>query len=272
LDDTEARSALSLSEKEIKGLEVRLRGVHREVSHWQAREASVSQLIKNADEESMLNRELYEKKFISKPRLLQLDSQKYQSMVLIEENAAELSRARQKAVEIETAISAAKERYVVAKEKLARTVVASPRAGTVNGLRFSTLGGVVAPGGVLLEIVPIGEQLVVEARLSPDDIDVVKSGLAAKVRLSAYKARSHVSLQGYVDQVSSTTFRDENSQGRSFYKLIVMIHPDQLKEIDYGPLAIGMLAEVEILIGRRSVLRYLFDPVSDSMRRAFREE
>jgi HlyD family secretion protein/epimerase transport system membrane fusion protein len=272
LDDTEAKTALKLTEQEISGLARRLTDAQREVSHWQAREFSLRRIMANADEESRLNQKLYESNFISKSRLLQIESQNAQSSVSFSENAAEFARARQKVSEVESAIAAAKERGIVARERLVRTVVLSPQEGTVNNLRVTTLGGVVAPGGYILDVVPATEQLVIEARVSPDDIDVVSPGLDARVRLTAYKSRSHISLHGVVTQVSGSTFRDDQSQGRSFFKVRVEISPDELKKIDRGVLAPGMLAQVEIVAGRRVALRYLFDPVLDSIRRAFRED
>jgi multidrug efflux pump subunit AcrA (membrane-fusion protein) len=272
LDDTEAKTALRLTEKEIAGLDRRLTDTRREVAHWQTRESWLGKLVANADEESRLNQRLFDDNFISRSRLLQAESQKAQSAVIYSENAAESARAQQKVSEIEVSIAAARERGVVAREKLTRTLILSPQAGTVNNLRVTTLGGVVAPGGLILDVVPATEQLVIEARVSPDDIDVVSPGLEARVRLTAYKARSHISLKGLVTQVSGSTFRDDQSHGQSFFRVRVEISPDELKKIARGALTPGMLAQVEIIAGRRSALRYLFDPVLDSIRRAFRED
>lgn len=105
----------------------------------------------------------------------------------------------------------------------------------------------------------------------PDDIDVVYPGLESRVKLTAYKARSHISLVGRVTVVSGTTFKDEQSQGRPYYKARIEIAADQLAKVDRGMLTPGMLAEVSIVSGKRSVLRYLLDPVIDSFGRAFKE-
>ncbi len=105
----------------------------------------------------------------------------------------------------------------------------------------------------------------------PDDIDVVQAGLPARVRLTAYKARSHISLRGKVIQVSGSTFRDESAPGLSYYRARVEIGAAELAKIDRGLLTPGMLAQVEVIAVQRSALRYLFDPIIDSMRRAFKE-
>lgn len=96
LDDTEIRAIIDIADRDLLGFRSRLADVNREIESWSARRGSLNLLAANAEEESKINQELYEKKFISRPRLLQLDSQKAQAEVTIGENAAELARARQK--------------------------------------------------------------------------------------------------------------------------------------------------------------------------------
>ncbi|WP_172601853.1 HlyD family efflux transporter periplasmic adaptor subunit [Sulfuricystis thermophila] len=271
LDDTEAKAALEIARKELAGYEARLADAHREEAQWTARDTAIQKMVDNAEEESRLNRELYEKNFISKSRLLQLENVKAQSTALLSENAAERARARQRVSEMEAAVATARDRLSVSRERLQRTKVTAPQAGVVQGLRVTTLGAVIPPGGTLLDVVPDADELLIEARIAPDDIDVVMPGQEAHVRLTAYKARSHIRLLGKVVQVSASTFKDETSQGRPYYKARIEIHPDELKKVDRGVLTPGMLAEVQIVAGKRSAIRYLFDPILDSMRRAFHE-
>ena len=137
---------------------------------------------------------------------------------------------------------------------------------------FPTMAVVLGwPGRMTDPAFGVDERLVVEARVLPDDIDVVWAGRDARVRLTAYKARSHLTLVGKVTQVSGSTFRDEGSQGRPYYKARVEIDGDELQKVERGLLIPGMLAQVEIAAGERSAMRYLFDPILDSMRRAFKE-
>lgn len=271
LDDTEIRATIDIADRDLRGFRTRIADVNQEIESWATRRKSLKQLVANADEESQINQELFDKKFISRPRLLELENKKAQVEVTVGENAAELARARQKKSEIEAAESAVRERRAVALQRLERIRVVAPQDGIVNNLKYHTLGGVIPPGGAILELVPDSEELVVEARISPDDIDVVYPGLESRVKLTAYKARSHIALHGKVVTVSGTTYRDETAQGHPYYKARIEISADELSKVDRGQLTAGMLAEVTIVSGRRSALRYLFDPILDSLRRAFRE-
>ncbi len=279
--------------KELAGLNVRLTGIRRELGSWEEKEAALVELRAHAEEESRLNERLFEKNFISRPRLLQLQSQRADSAARLSENAAEVARARQRLADTEVAIAklkndwmsslleelrraqeaaaAARERVAVARDRLARTRLLAPQDGTVNGLKYATVGGVVPPGGAVADVVPVNEALVVEARVLPDDIDVVWAGREARVRLTAYKARSHITLVGQVVQVSGSTFRDDATEGRPYYKARIEIGATELDKIERGLLIPGMLAQVEIAAGKRSAMRYLFDPILDSMSRAFKE-
>ncbi len=271
LDDSEIRAAIEIADRDLLGFRARMLDVNREIDGWTARHGALKLLATNADEESRINQELFEKNFIARPRVLQLESQRAQAQGQVSENTAELARARQKKSELEAAEAAVRERRSVTLQRLGRTHILAPQAGVVNNLKYATLGGVIAPGGVVLDLVPESEELVVEAKISPDDIDVVYPGLESRVKLTAYKARSHITLKGTVVTVSGTTSRDEASQGKPFYTVRIKIATDELNKTDRGMLTAGMLAEVSVVSGKRSALRYLLDPVFDSMHRAFKE-
>ena len=149
------------------------------------------------------------------------------------------------------AYATAAERLKVARERMARTRMDAPQDGVVNGLRFTTVGGVIPPGGVVLDITPSSDDLVVEARLSPDDIDVMHKGLPARVRLTAYKARRYFSLKGTVTQISPDTFKDDKGS-RPFYKVRIEVPETETQLLDRTKLAPGMLAQVEIVTGERT--------------------
>ncbi|MFT3847434.1 MAG: HlyD family efflux transporter periplasmic adaptor subunit [Propionivibrio sp.] len=271
LDDAEFRAAIDIADRDLVAYLARLTDIDREIEGWLSRSRTLKRIVENSEEEAEINQVLYEKKYVSRPRLLQLESQRAQAEALVGENTAELARARQKKSEIEAAASSTREKRSLAQQGLERTRLVSPQDGIVNNLRYSTVGGVLPPGGVVLDLVPDQEELVIEAKISPDDIDVVYPGLSSRVRLTAYKARSHITLRGTVASVSGTTYKDEPSHGRPYYKAWVKIGADELSKIDRGLLSPGMLAEVSIVSGRRPAYRYLIDPILDSFGRAFHE-
>jgi len=287
----EARRSTLL--KEIEGAQRRIEDAGKEQASWEEKGKHLQALSVNANEEFRINQDLYNSNFISLPRLLDLKSRMSSTSAAIAENHAEAARARQKITEGEIAIAklkgdwlnavledlrraqdahaAAQARLAVAESRIARARITTPQAGTVNGLRFMTVGGVIPSGGVVLDITPASDQLVVEAHLSPDEIDNVRVKLPARVRLSAYKARWHFALKGTVTQISSDTFKDERT-GVSFYKVRVEIPESELQGADRVALVPGMLAQVEFVAGQRSVLRYILDPVIHSFQRAFMEK
>lgn len=280
-------------QKEIGSLEMRLANLNQELRAWRDRSRSLAKLSANAEEERKQNQMLYEQNFISRTRLLALDSQSSQTLATQGETEAEVARVNQRISDTQLQISKlqndwmnavlddlrraqdawtiASEKARVARDRLERTRVRAPQDGVVKGLRTMTLGAVIQPGGVLLDVVPVTAKMEVEAKISPDDIDVVKSGSACRVRFTAYKARSHLSLHGTVKEVSAATFRDDTT-GKSYYTALIEVNQNALAPADHVALHPGMLAEVEFTGNSRSPLRYLMDPVTQSFTRAFKEE
>ncbi|MGN7611584.1 HlyD family type I secretion periplasmic adaptor subunit [Magnetococcales bacterium HHB-1] len=159
------------------------------------------------------------------------------------------------------------ERLRASRDILKRTEVRAPQAGIVVGLKANTIGGVVAPGEPLLDIVPSEAPLIIEARVNPNDIDIIKNGLKTQIRLTAFKQRNLAPLEGIVTSVSADRLVDETS-GDSYFATLVRIHhnPENLA------LYPGMQAEVIIVTGERTLLSYLFQPLSQSFNRALRED
>lgn len=169
------------------------------------------------------------------------------------------------------AVSAARlgelqERHRAALDQVARQRVVAPIDGTVLALRLFTLGGVVRPGEALLDIVPSEEGLMIETQVNLDDVDHVRLGQAAQVRLTAFNSRSSPLLEGRVVYLSADQL-DSERRDRSFYLIRVALPPQAGTEA----MQAGMRAEVFLKTAPRTALQYLLEPVTSALRRAARE-
>ena len=181
-----------------------------------------------------------------------------------ERAGAELKAVRDELAEIE-------ERLKVASDRLARTEIRAPVSGTVQNVSVNTVGAVVSPGELLMEIVPDGEQLVVNARVAPTDIDSVAPGLEAEVRFTAFAAQLTPVVLGTVGTVSSDVI--DPGQGQEPYFLArIMVSDVAVPAEMEGRLGPGMPADVVIATGERRVASYLTAPLVEAVRRAWREE
>ncbi len=173
--------------------------------------------------------------------------------------------------DVSVRISDLEHRMRAAEDVLQRTEITAPLAGIVVNLQHHTLGGVIAPGEPILDIVPRDEELVVEARVDPRDIDVVHAGLSAQVRLTSYSMRSTPPLDGVVSTVSADQLIDDKT-GAAFFSALIEISPDSLAANRGIRLYPGMPAETMILTERRTAIDYFLEPLMRSFNRAFRED
>ena len=182
-----------------------------------------------------------------------------------------VERASSEMKDNRTQINELQERLKVAEDVLARTEVRSPVTGTVQNVRVHTTGGVIAPGSLLMEVVPDNEELVINARVSPIDIDNVRPGLSAEVRFVAFNSRYVPLLFGTVETVSRDVIVNDSQQNPYFLARINVDEntiPDNIKD----RLAAGMPADVIIETGGRTVAEYLIGPLENAIRKSFREE
>lgn len=157
------------------------------------------------------------------------------------------------------------------KARFARVEIHAPVAGWVHNLVTHTVGGVIAPGATIAEIVPAGNELVIEAKLSPNDIDQVREGQKASVRLTSFNQRTTPSIDGTVQQVSADLMRDD-VRTPPYYLARISLPESSLRRLGGKALIPGMPADVMIETDRRSVMTYLTKPLGDQIARAFREE
>jgi HlyD family secretion protein/epimerase transport system membrane fusion protein len=271
----------------------RIEQLREEILGLQAQIAADSRQIVLIDEEIRGVEELYRKGLERKSRLLALQRARADidgdraerrariararqaigetELQIIAQDTAQLEAVNEEASWIQTELAEVEQRLAASRDVLERTLISAPVDGTVVALRFRTPGGVVRPGEPVLEIVPEHEELLIDARLSPMDIDVVRAGLPARVVLPAFQQRHLPQIQGRVREVSADAIADPQT-GERFFQVRVQIDRTQLAAL--GPeleLTPGMPAEVYIGTGERTALDYLLSPLYDSLRRAWRE-
>lgn len=268
------------SKEEIKGLEAVIKGLDRQLALIQ-------------DELDGL-RKLESKGLVRQQRVLELERGAASLSGERSANQANIARAMQRISQLEVQRIAAKnefestqakevlstnsqlaeieEKLTAARDVLARTKVTAPTGGLIAGLTVKSPGAVVRPGEIILYVVPNDVPMIIDARLSPNDIDVVHPGLMADVQITPYTIRYARRVQGKVTKVSADTLVDEATR-MHYFSVSIAISPEELKKIgSQVELSPGMPAEVFIDTGHRTMLAYLFEPITRSMDHAFRDE
>lgn len=155
-------------------------------------------------------------------------------------------------------------------ERVSRTVIRAPMDGVVNQLNYRTTGGYVKPGDVVLELVPTGEDLVIAAEIDPKDISNIRPDDAVRIRLSAYDSAKYGTVDGRVLRISPDALTREN--GSTYYQVDVTLEGTITladgSAVVYKP---GMTATVDVLSGKRTVLEYIWQPVSKVQELALRD-
>jgi HlyD family type I secretion membrane fusion protein len=264
--------------EEILGLEQQIRAAERQLTLIGEELASAMKLL--------------ERGLIDRPRVLQLQREQAKLEGEIGEHRAEVASARQGIEESNlrlTELRAAATTEVVAelrevkarayelsqqlaaaRDVLTRTEIRSPIDGTVVGLKVHTIGGVIAEGEPLLDIVPSDDELVVRASIDPLDVDQVEPGLPATVRLSALNRRTETVIEGELTTVSADRLTDP-ATGYAYYLARIELRRDS-PELDSVTLQPGMSADVLIRTGARTPWDYLIAPIARNLNRSLREK
>ena len=184
---------------------------------------------------------------------------------------AELDRASEYSKTLQD-LATLRQNLRIAQDQLSRTVVTSPMRGIVNNMGITTIGGVVRPGEEMFQIIPLGDELFIEARVKPEDIANIVPGQDATIKLSAYDYTIYGSLDATVTVISADTFPDERRADLPpHYKVTLRVDLSHLTErqrqIELRP---GMMASVELHTGAKTVLQYLTKPLYRGQE-AFRE-
>ena len=165
-------------------------------------------------------------------------------------------------------LSTLRQQQKTAQDQLTRTSLVAPMRGVVNKLSITTMGGVVRPGEEIMQIIPLGDELFIEARVKPSDIAQVRKDQEATIKLTAYDYTIYGTLKGKVDFISADTFKDPNARaadGDPHYKVTVRVDlsklTDRQRTLEIRP---GMQADVQLQTGGKTVLTYLTKPLYKS--------
>lgn len=276
-----------------KVLRQRIEQTREQIKGFEAQVASATKQLEYIAEEVVGKKHLKEKGLLPKPELLRLQRAEAEIAGKRGEYAAAIARAQQQISESElqlltldaertdqiathydqvrNELASVEEKLVASKDVLNRTVITAPVSGAVVNLRFKTLSGVVQGGEPILDIVPSEDVLLIDARISPVDIDIVKAGLPAEVRLTAFSGRSAPRVEGIVRTVSADRLVDEHSR-QPYYLARIEIDRESVKQVPQRiKLIAGMPADVLIVTGERTLAQYMFEQITDALWRSFRE-
>lgn len=243
-------------------------------------------------DELKANRELLEKNYVQRTRVLTLDRAVADYEARIGEHKAELAKARQRGSELELRIASLansytqtatdslresnthllelEERIKPLRDAAARQMIIAPQAGEVVDLKVTTIGATIGPREPLMDIVPTDSRLVVEGRIRPEDINYVHVGNKVDISLTAYKQRTTPQIEGRVTYVSADRLFDRPTN-TAYYEFQADVSEESLARVGNLKLQAGMPAELFVNTGARTVLDYLMEPLTAYLRRALRE-
>jgi HlyD family secretion protein len=271
----------------------RIAQTEREIAGLRAKEASIVKRIAIVKDEVGVVREMVGKGLERRPRLLALEREQADIDGRHGEAVAQIARAQQAIGETQAEIlkissdlqtevaqtlretqaqiAQVQERMQAAQDVLARTEVRTTEAGVVTDLKVHTTGGVIAAGQPLLDIVPKADLLIVRAQIKPDDIDLVRTGLPASVRLLPFKQRRVPPVDGTISYVSADRLVDKRTE-QSFFSAKIKLDEAMMGSLDGVEVLPGMPVEVLVKTGRTTAAQYALAPLLDSFNRAFREK
>ena len=235
--------------------------------------AALSRSQRLAQDELEMTEPLVEKGIVSQVEALRLrrEINDLQAQVQERRNAFR-ARAGEELAAKEAELAALGELDEARADQVRRAVVRAPMRGTIKNVRINTVGGVIQPGRDIMEIVPLEDRLLVEARIRPSDVAFLRPGLPATVKITAYDYSVYGGLEGELEYISADTIVEERGDGEAFYRVRVRTAQSHLQG-KHGPLPIiaGMTATVEVLTGHKTVLEYILKPFIKTRDSALRE-
>jgi HlyD family secretion protein len=277
---------------QIDLLQSRVSQLGEEITGLDAQVASKTRQLELITGELSGVQELYDKRLVPLTRLTSLqresariEGERGQLMSAIAETKSKIGEAQLQIVRLDQDFrtevvkelgetqgkeSELVERSVAARDLLDRIEIRSPASGVIHQLSAHTIGGVIRAGDAIMEVVPDTDDLQIEARMQPGDIDQVRTGQTAFIRFSAFNQRVTPQLTGVVSYVSADTSRDQQTNA-SYFTVRVMLPEDERRRLAGLQLVSGMPAEVFMQTGSRTMMSYLLKPVTDQFQRAFVE-
>ncbi len=285
-----ARTAQARSELSV--LEAQYEQRRRETEELESRKALAEENLRISREQRNIARPLMERKIYSRVDFLGLEK----AVVALEGELASLESLIPKAqaatreaeeriysrqAEMEATINAEiskrrteltslKETLAAGGDKVTRTELRAPVRGTVNQIYITTVGGVIKPGEPIMEIVPLDDSLLVEARIRPADVAFLHPGQEAMVKVTAYDFSIYGGLEAHLEQISPDTI--EGKEGEFFYLAKLRTQKNAIEHNnEFLPIIPGMIVSVDILTGRKTILSYLLKPILKAKQEALRE-
>lgn len=266
---------LQFSEQTLREPEL----VARETQLYQSRRRNLLETVNNlqqslklVQEELRMTAPLVAKGAAGEVEVIRLRRQVSELRGKIDEARNEYAvRAREEQVKNNAELDAQMQGLTGKEDQLTRATLFSPVRGIVKDIQVTTVGGVLQPGGKLMEIVPLEDQLLVETRINPRDIAYIRPGLPAVVKITAYDSSIYGDLEGEVETVSPDTLQDEVKRDQYYYRVYVRTQKAELvnRAGRKFPIVPGMVANVEIKTGQKTVMDYLIKPlnkVNEAMR------
>ncbi len=278
---------------EIEVLDQRIIQLESQIEGLQALIASKEEIVLSYNEEVQDLTELLSDGFVDKQRLRELQRSRSRAVGEVADHRSAIAQAEVKIgetrlqklqlnkrfitevvdqlAEAQATVYDLRERISAIEDRVRRSVITAPVAGIVLGMNTHTIGGVVQAGKVLLDIVPELAELVVEARLSPMDIDRVSIGMDATIRFSAFKNATTPTIHGSLSKISADRLVDEQT-GQPYYLIQVVVSEEGKKMLGSLILIPGMPAEVLIKTGERTLFQYLVQPATNAFARSLIED
>jgi HlyD family secretion protein len=287
----EVRRASRLGQK--AQLRQRVAQLNEELAGLAAQEAAKTREIALIQKELVGVRELYEKNLVQLSRLTQLErdaarleGDRGQFIAAAAQTKGKITETELQIIQIDKDLNTEVskelrevndkigefvERKVTAEDQLRRIDIRAPQDGIVLQSNVHTVGGVISAGDAIMLIVPQTDNLAVEAKVNPQDIDQIQVGQKTLLRLSAFNQRTTPELNGAVTRISPDTTTDQRT-GQSYYTIRIGLPPEEIKRLGDVKLIPGMPVEAFVQTGERTMIAYLAKPLTDQLMRAFREK